>query len=101
MEEGRLREALKRIKSQKLIWKQIPNPSPFSFPIITDRMRENLSSEKFEDRIKKMVGRIPMKNIKKIIHDQTLTFDFRKVVFWKETSSLVLSDVHVGKINSF
>jgi len=55
LEEGRLRAALKRIKSQKLIWKQIPNPSPFSFPIITDRMRENLSSEKFEDRIKKML----------------------------------------------
>jgi len=55
LEEGRLREALKRIKNQKLIWKQIPNPSPFSFPIITDRMRENLSSEKFEDRIKKML----------------------------------------------
>ena len=42
-----------------------------------------------------------MKNIKKIIHDQTLTFDFRKVVFWKETSSLILSDVHVGKITHF
>ena len=55
LEEGRLRAALKRIKSQKLIWKQIPKPSPFSFPIITDRMRENLSSEKFEDRIKKML----------------------------------------------
>ena len=55
LEEGRLRDALKRIKTQKLIWKQIPNPSPFSFPIITDRMRENLSSEKFEDRIKKML----------------------------------------------
>jgi ATP-dependent Lhr-like helicase len=55
LEEGRLRAALKRIKSQKLIWKKIPNPSPFSFPIITDRMRENLSSEKFEDRIKKML----------------------------------------------
>ena len=55
LEEGRLRTALKRIKSQKLIWKMIPNPSPFSFPIITDRMRENLSSEKFEDRIKKML----------------------------------------------
>ena len=42
-----------------------------------------------------------MKSIKKIIHDQTLTFDFRKVVFWKETSSLILSDVHVGKITHF
>ena len=42
-----------------------------------------------------------MKSIKKIIHNQTLTFDFRKVVFWKETSSLILSDVHVGKITHF
>ena len=55
LEEGRLRAALKRIQDQKLIWKKIPYPSPFSFPIITDRMRENLSSEKFEDRIKKML----------------------------------------------
>ena len=30
-----------------------------------------------------------MKSIKKIINDQTLTFDFRKVVFWKETSSII------------
>ncbi len=42
-----------------------------------------------------------MNSIKKIIHNQTLTFDFRKVVFWKETSSLILSDVHVGKITHF
>ncbi|MBL6871724.1 MAG: ligase-associated DNA damage response DEXH box helicase [Flavobacteriales bacterium] len=55
LEEGRLRIALQRIKSQKLIWKQILMPSPFSFPIITDRMRENLSSENFEFRIKKML----------------------------------------------
>ncbi len=55
LEEGRLRAALKRIQDQKLIWKKIPYPSNFSFPIITDRMRENLSSEKFEDRIKKML----------------------------------------------
>ena len=55
LEEGRLRIALQRINSQKLIWKQILKPSPFSFPIITDRMRENLSSENFEVRIQKML----------------------------------------------
>tara|TARA_B100000780_G_C20995019_1_gene397978 strand:+ start:182 stop:829 length:648 start_codon:yes stop_codon:yes gene_type:complete len=42
-----------------------------------------------------------MKSVKKIIHNQTLTFDYRKVVFWKETSSLILSDVHIGKITHF
>jgi ATP-dependent Lhr-like helicase len=28
--------------------------TPFAFPIMVDRLREKLSSEKLEDRIKKM-----------------------------------------------
>ncbi len=54
LEEGRLRLALERINSQKIIWKQCQKATPFSFPIITDRLREKLSSEKLADRIKKM-----------------------------------------------
>lgn len=54
MEEGRLRMALERIATQKIIWKQCDKATPFSFPIITDRLREKLSSEKLKDRIKKM-----------------------------------------------
>ncbi|WP_410006528.1 ligase-associated DNA damage response DEXH box helicase [Aequorivita nionensis] len=54
LEEGRLRLALERINSQKIIWKQCEKATPFSFPIITDRLREKLSSEKLADRIKNM-----------------------------------------------
>jgi len=54
LEEGRLRLALERINSQKIIWKQCEKATSFSFPIITDRLREKLSSEKLADRIKKM-----------------------------------------------
>ncbi len=54
LEEGRLRLALERINSQKTIWKQCEKATPFSFPIITDRLREKLSSEKLADRIKRM-----------------------------------------------
>ncbi|OAB80406.1 ligase-associated DNA damage response DEXH box helicase [Cochleicola gelatinilyticus] len=54
LEEGRLRMALERIATQTIIWKQCEKPTPFSFPIITDRLREKLSSEKLKDRIKKM-----------------------------------------------
>ncbi|WP_394973902.1 ligase-associated DNA damage response DEXH box helicase [uncultured Croceitalea sp.] len=54
LEEGRLRMALERIASQNIIWKQCTKPTPFSFPIITDRLREKLSSEKLTDRIKRM-----------------------------------------------
>lgn len=57
LEEGRLRLSLERINSQSIVWKQCSKPTPLSFPLITDRMRrEKLSSEKLEDRIKRMVA---------------------------------------------
>lgn len=54
LEEGRLRMALERIGRQEIIWKQCSQPTPFSFPIVTDRLREKLSTEKLADRIKRM-----------------------------------------------
>jgi ATP-dependent Lhr-like helicase len=54
LEEGRLRLALERIASQQIVWMPCENPTPFSFPIITDRLREKLSSEKLADRIQRM-----------------------------------------------
>lgn len=54
LEEGRLRMALERIEKQKWVIKNCSQPTPLSFPIITDRLREKLSSEKLADRIKKM-----------------------------------------------
>ncbi len=56
LEEGRLRLALERIAEQEIIWKRCLEPTPFSFPIITDRLREKLSSEKLTDRIKRMIA---------------------------------------------
>ncbi len=54
LEEARLRRALERIAKQKIIITHPEKPSPFAFPIIVDRLREKLTSEKLEDRIKKM-----------------------------------------------
>ena len=54
MEQGRLLQAFDRINTQKICWSQATQPTPFSFPLITDRLRERLSSEKVEDRIKRM-----------------------------------------------
>ncbi len=56
LEEGRVIMALERIGKQNIVWKQCEKPTPFSFPIITDRLREKLSSEKLSDRIKKMTA---------------------------------------------
>jgi len=56
LEEGRLRMALERIAAQEIVWRTCTKPTPFSFPIITDRLREKLSSEKLADRIKRMTA---------------------------------------------
>ncbi|MEJ2595342.1 MAG: DNA ligase-associated DEXH box helicase, partial [bacterium] len=55
LEEQRLRQSLQRIHSQSIVIRTMDKPSPFSFPILVDRLREKLSSEKLEDRIRKMV----------------------------------------------
>lgn len=54
LEETRLRKALDRIKKQKIIINYTTKPTPFAFPIMVDMMREKLSSEKLEARIRKM-----------------------------------------------
>jgi len=54
IEEVRLRSALKRIASQEIRITYPEKPTPFCFPILVDRLRERMSSEKLEDRIKKM-----------------------------------------------
>lgn len=54
LEELRLRRALERIAGQKIIITRPDQPTPFSFPIIVDRLREKLTSEKLEDRIRRM-----------------------------------------------
>ncbi|MGN7515607.1 MAG: ligase-associated DNA damage response DEXH box helicase [Allomuricauda sp.] len=58
LEEGRLRLALERIAQQEIVWKPCSQPTPLSFPIITDRLREKLSNEKLADRIKRMMVKL-------------------------------------------
>lgn len=54
LEEARLRAAFERIQNQKTLLMKAPKATPFAFPIMIDRLREKLSSEKLEDRIRKM-----------------------------------------------
>lgn len=54
LDKVRLRKALKRIQSQKITLKQTERFTPFAFPIMVDRLRERLSSEKLIDRVQRM-----------------------------------------------
>ena len=54
MEEARLRNMLERVAKSKIILRFPEKLTPFCFPLKVDSMREDLSSEKLEDRVKKM-----------------------------------------------
>ncbi|MEO5905253.1 MAG: DNA ligase-associated DEXH box helicase, partial [Saprospiraceae bacterium] len=56
LDESRLRISLERISGQKIVVRKISKPSPLSFPLLVDRLREQLSSEKLNDRIQKMIA---------------------------------------------
>ncbi len=54
MEEARLRDMLERIQHSHITIRFPERLTPFCFPIKVDSMREDLSSEKLEDRVRKM-----------------------------------------------
>ncbi len=54
LDEMRLRKVLKRIQSQRITLKPTERFTPFAFPIMVDRLRERLSSEKLIDRVQRM-----------------------------------------------
>lgn len=58
MEEGRLRAMLERIQRSKIVITYPEQLTPFCFPVKVDSMREVLSSEKLEDRIRKMQSQL-------------------------------------------
>ena len=58
MEEVRLRDMLQRIQQSNIIITFPEQLTPFCFPVKVDSMREDLSSEKLEDRVRKMQAQL-------------------------------------------
>jgi len=59
MEEARLRDMLQRIQKSNIIITWPQQLTPFCFPLKVDSLRENMSSEKLEDRVKRMQAGLP------------------------------------------
>jgi ATP-dependent Lhr-like helicase len=55
-QQERMEQAMQRMSKQELLIQSCPKPSPFSFPIITDRLRARMSSEALGDKIKRMIA---------------------------------------------
>ncbi len=58
LEISRLRASLQRMATQQLVWKPLARPTPFSFPLMVELFREQLSNEKVADRIARMVAQL-------------------------------------------
>lgn len=54
LDEVRLRKALNKINEQEIVFNETERFTPYAFPIMVDRLREKLSSEKLSDRVRKM-----------------------------------------------
>ncbi|PYC21748.1 ligase-associated DNA damage response DEXH box helicase [Pseudomonas mosselii] len=52
----RLRQTLQRLQTLRLDVRVIRRATPFAFPLLVERFRESLSSEKLADRIRRMVA---------------------------------------------
>lgn len=55
LEEHRLRAALEKIAGMEIIITRPDRPTPFSFPILVDRLRSELSNEKVEDLVLRLL----------------------------------------------
>lgn len=54
LEGDRLSAALARLRESRVLFVDLPRPSPMSFPLIVDGLRDKLSSEKLAERIRKL-----------------------------------------------
>jgi ATP-dependent Lhr-like helicase len=58
MEEQRLRNMLERIARGRIVLRWPKQLTPFCFPLKVDSMREDMSSEKLEDRVRRMQAQL-------------------------------------------
>jgi ATP-dependent Lhr-like helicase len=56
LELGRLRAVLHRMAAAPLDSVTLKAPSPFSLPLMVERLREQLSTEKLKDRLDRLLG---------------------------------------------
>jgi ATP-dependent Lhr-like helicase len=56
LEIERLRGALQRMRAQRVVYRLLARPTPFAFPLMIERLREQVSTEKLGARIERMIA---------------------------------------------
>lgn len=69
LELTRLERTLTRIGERRLVVTRPAQPTPFAFPLMIERIREKLSTEKVADRVRRMVAALEGKAGDAVIRD--------------------------------
>jgi ATP-dependent Lhr-like helicase len=71
---ARLRQALERLQGSRIVHRVLAKTTPFAFPLLVERMREKLSTEKLADRVARMLrdlekaaGPVPVETVESAI----------------------------------
>jgi ATP-dependent Lhr-like helicase len=60
LEIGRLRAALSRMRGQEVAYRLLSRPTPFAFPLMVERLREQVTTEKLSARIERMLAELEL-----------------------------------------
>jgi ATP-dependent helicase Lhr and Lhr-like helicase len=58
LESSRLQAALSAMAAARIVLQDVKRPTPLAFPLLVDRMRQTVSSETLEDRVRRMQVRL-------------------------------------------
>ena len=58
LDMARLRDALTRMRSQRVVYRLLARPTPFAFPLMVERLREQVTTEKLTARIERMLAEL-------------------------------------------
>lgn len=58
LEASRLARALLRLRHTRPLIRAVPQPTPFSFPLMVERLRETLTTEQIEARVARLLAEI-------------------------------------------
>ena len=56
LELGRLRQSLGRMRRQQVCYRLLARPTPFAFPLMVERFREQVTTEQLSTRIERMLA---------------------------------------------
>jgi ATP-dependent Lhr-like helicase len=56
LEQSRLGRTLERLSAGRISIRDVQRPTPLAFGLLVDRAREQVSSEKFLDRVRRLIA---------------------------------------------